>query len=35
MTRAEKQLDAVSMMRATRDRISVVIHGMTLQEDAR
>ena len=33
MSRAEKKLDAVAMMRAARDSISSEIEGMTLEEE--
>lgn len=32
MTKAEKKLDSVAMMRSARDRISAAIGGMTLEE---
>ena len=33
MSRTEKKFDAVAMMRSIRDRISVEIEGMTLEEE--
>jgi len=33
MSRTEKKLDAVAMMRLARDRISAEIDGMTLEEE--
>ena len=33
MSRNEKKLDAVAMMRSIRDRISAEIQGMTLEEE--
>ncbi len=33
MSRAEKDFDAVAMMRSIRDRISAKIEGMTLEEE--
>ena len=33
MNRTEKKFDAVAMMRSARDKISVAIEGMTLEEE--
>ena len=33
MSRTEKSVDAVAMMRSARDRISAEIEGMTLEEE--
>lgn len=33
MSRAEKEFDAVAMMRNARDKISAEIEGMTLEEE--
>jgi FtsZ-interacting cell division protein ZipA len=33
MSRTQKKLDAVAMMRSARDRISAEIEGMTLEEE--
>ena len=33
MSKTEKKLDAVAMMRSVRDRISAEIEGMTLEEE--
>jgi len=33
MSKTEKKFDAVAMMREARDRISVAIEGMTLEEE--
>lgn len=33
MNKTEKKFDAVAMMREARDKISVEIEGMTLQEE--
>jgi hypothetical protein len=33
MNKTEKKFDAVAMMRAARDKISVEIEGMTLEEE--
>jgi hypothetical protein len=33
MNRVEKKFDAVAMMRSARDKISVEIEGMTLEEE--
>ena len=33
MNRTEKKFDAVAMMRSARDKISVAIAGMTLEEE--
>ena len=33
MSKTEKKFDAVAMMRSARDRISVEIEGMTLEEE--
>ena len=35
MNRTEKEFDAVAMMRSARDRISMEIKGMTLEEELR
>ena len=35
MSKTEKKFDAVAMMRAARDKISVEIEGMTLEEELR
>ena len=33
MSKTEKKLDAVAMMRSARDKISAKIEGMTLEEE--
>ena len=33
MSRTEKKFDSVAMMRSSRDKISVEIEGMTLEEE--
>lgn len=33
MSKAEKDFDAVAMMRSARDKISAAIEGMTLEEE--
>lgn len=33
MTRTKKSFDAVAMMRATRDKVSTDIEGMTLEQE--
>ena len=33
MTRTKRSFDAVAMMRATRDKVSTDIEGMTLQQE--
>lgn len=35
MSKSEKEFDAVAMMRLARDRISIAIEGMSLEEQLR